>query len=184
VRGMKGSILAAAISAAALAGLAGTPVWAQTAAAVQLSQTYDYNGQWAIDYPAGWVLDLTGFPVFASIPTAVGVLIQNDPLPVGTMVIGIIPPETNSLLGVTAGMPLEDVARRVATFYGASDVVATPFETTAGPAVSAPLPSIRMPAGSGLLVVDHDGTTFVFLVVVGDLAGATPLLQAMLATLR
>lgn len=178
---IRGSILAAAIAAAPLVAVGpATLAQAQT-----LSQTYDYNGQWAIDYPADWVLDLTGFPVFASIPTAVGVLIQNDPLPIGTMVIGIIPPETNSLLGIAAGMSLEDAARRVASIYGAPDVAVEPFDTVAGPAVIASLfASIRMPGGSNLILVDREGTMFVMLVVVGDIAGATPLLQSMLATLR
>lgn len=180
----RGSLLAAAIVASPLAGLAAMAAPAQAQVLLPLTETLDYNGNWAIDYPAGWVLDLTGFAVIASAPSAVGTLMMNDPLPVGTLVMGIVPPEMNPTLGITAGMPLEDAARRVSAIYAASDLVLAPFETTAGPAVTAPLTSTRIPGGSNLIVVDRDGTTFVLLVVVEDFAGAVPLLQTMLATLR
>ncbi|MCW5715310.1 MAG: hypothetical protein KIT43_12425 [Bauldia sp.] len=174
--------------AAPVAGISGAaPAWAQAPQArilPALSETLDYNGHWAIDYPAGWVLDLSGFVVIASTPSAVGTLMMNNPLPTGTLVMGIVPPETNGLLGIVPGMSLEDAARRVASIYAASDVSVVPFETVAGPAVTASFASVRMPGGSNLIVVDRDGTTFVVLVVVEDFAGATPLLQAMLATLR
>jgi len=178
----RGSILAAAILAAPLAGMAVGPAQAQLL--LPLTETLDYNGQWAIDYPTGWVLNLTGFAVIASARSAVGTLMMNDPLPVGTLAMGIIPPEMNAALGISAGMSLEEAAGRVASIYAASAPTLVLFETTAGPAVTAPLVSARIPGGSNLIVIDRAGTTFVLLVVVEDFAGAIPLLQTMLATLR
>jgi len=180
----RGSLLAAAVLAAPLAGLAAMATPAQAQVLLPLTETLDYNGNWAIDYPGGWILDLTGFAVIASARSAVGTLMMNDALPVGTLAMGIIPPEMNATIGITAGMPLDDAARRVATMYRADEPTLVPFETTAGPAVAAPLVSTRIPAGSNLIVVDRAGTTFVLLVVVEDFAGAVPLLQSMLATLR
>lgn len=176
-------MLAAAMAAAPMAWLPGMAGVAE--AQVVLSQTLDVDGRWAIDYPAGWVVDTSGFPVLASVPSALGTLMMNDPLPVGSLTMGIMPPDIAAMFGVAAGMPLEEAARRVASFYGISDLVVSPFETTAGPAISAPLgASPRLPGGSTIVVVDRAGQTFVFLVVVGDFGGAVPLLRQMIATLR
>lgn len=169
--------------AAPVAGLTG--IAGSAHAQVVLGQTLDYDGHWAIDYPDGWVVNISGFPVLASIPSALGTLLMNDPLPTNSLAMGIMPPDVGAMLGVLPGMSLAEAAARVASFYAVGEVVTAPFETTAGPAISAALgASVRLPGGSTIVVLDRAGAIFVFLVVVGDFAAATPLIQQMLATLR
>lgn len=151
------------------------------AQAPDLTERYVGDG-WSVSHPAGWIVNVQALPALATDEAALATMQRNAPLPAGGITIGIIPPSMYGAIGLTPSTAAADAIQEIAAFFGGAGMV-TEFPVEGVAAFIRPLEgTTRVPPMTQLVVAEVAGGVVAFLVVAEDFVGATPLVQAIVAS--
>lgn len=155
---------------------------------LDLTETLSFEGAntISINYPGGWVTDVSALPLIASSQEAAEALKFGTALPDGEIVIGLVPaPDLPAVVGLRAPDSAQELIDGLASFFGGETMV-EPFDGLVYPALYTPLiGTTRLPQNSHLLAFGfaaEDGL-IAFLVVTEDLDAYIPLLSEMAESL-